>query len=186
MSEQITLIACRSAEALASCPTPVPQARSTIRETPVAAPRDTALRITRHLSSDTYPINLRKTTPLWPVLIQPIAIPSHCATMSAPPSPKPSFESEERPESSQSMSQTAGASHKRNISFEDKTRSYSPRRRSIQFQVAAAESQLPSRPLEKRVSYGDTSPKELEAERDQRSAQAGRGPSPPPPKCVFL
>ncbi|KAJ5215921.1 uncharacterized protein N7498_002328 [Penicillium cinerascens] len=102
--------------------------------------------------------------------------------MSAPPSPKPSFESEERPESSQSISQTAETNHKRNISFEDKTRSYSPRRRSIQFQVAAAESQLPSRPLEKRVSYGDTSPKELEAERDQRSAQAGRGPSPPPPK----
>lgn len=135
----------------------------------------------RHLSHQS-----ARNTPLGPVLIQPIAIPSHCTTMSAPPSPKPSFESEERPESSQGMSQTAGTNHKRNISFEDKTRSYSPRRRSIQFQVAAAESQLPSRPLEKRVSYGDTSPKELEAERDQRSAQAGRGPSPPPPKCVFL
>ncbi|KAJ5133524.1 hypothetical protein N7448_001450 [Penicillium atrosanguineum] len=103
--------------------------------------------------------------------------------MSAPPSPKPSFESEERPESSQSLSKSAaaGSKHKRNISFEDNPKNGRPRRRSIQFQVAAAESQLPSRPLEKRVSHGDTSPRE-EAERDQRSAQAGRGPSPPPPK----
>ncbi|KAJ5112338.1 hypothetical protein N7532_000383 [Penicillium argentinense] len=111
--------------------------------------------------------------------------------MSAPPSPKPSFESEDRPSTSESAQQAKRAGHTRSISFEDaKPRDYSPRRRSIQFNVGSAEAQLPTRMpsfKEKRLSFGGGLPireehEELEQERDLQRHYSARGPSPPPPK----
>jgi hypothetical protein len=113
--------------------------------------------------------------------------------MSAPPSPKPSFESEDRPSTSESAQPAKRAGHTRSISFEDaKPRDYSPRRRSIQFNVGSAEAQLPTRTptfKEKRLSFGGGLPireehKEPEQERDLERHHSARGPSPPPPKYV--
>ncbi|KAJ5604890.1 hypothetical protein N7510_010044 [Penicillium lagena] len=99
--------------------------------------------------------------------------------MSAPPSPKPSFESEELPVSSSSTTQaTEAASNER-------SRAHSPRRRSIQFSVGDTESQLPTRSMsfkDKRRSYGESPTKEDPADKDSKSLAANRGPSPPPPK----
>lgn len=110
--------------------------------------------------------------------------------MSAPTSPAASFECDERPGSSQSMSQPTESGHKRSISFEDTPRAHSPRRRSIQFNVDSAEALLPMRPAnnkekEKRLSYSETPGREAEADREQRPMPASRGPSPPPPRCVL-
>lgn len=105
--------------------------------------------------------------------------------MSASPSPKPSFESEDRPESSAGMSQDAGTNQPSHVSFGDNPRNYSPRRRSIQFNVGATQSQLPTRSLsfkDKRRSYGDAPIREAEVEREPRPLSTTRGPSPPPPK----
>lgn len=111
--------------------------------------------------------------------------------MSAPPSPKPSVESDDRPSTSESAQQMKKSGHSRSISFEDtKPRENSPRRRSIQFNVGAAEAQL-TRSLsskEKRLSFGgDQLIREEEddddsTEREQRHQSVPRGPSPPPPK----
>ncbi|KAJ5408735.1 hypothetical protein N7509_002618 [Penicillium cosmopolitanum] len=109
--------------------------------------------------------------------------------MSAPPSPKPSVESDDRPSTSESAQQSKKTGHTRSISFEDtKARDHSPRRRSIQFNVGAAEAQLPTRSLsfkEKRLSFGGEhliKEEEDEAEREQRHQSIPRGSSPPPPK----
>ncbi|KAJ5569826.1 uncharacterized protein N7459_009256 [Penicillium hispanicum] len=107
--------------------------------------------------------------------------------MSAPTSPKPSFESEDRPNSSQSLPQNTSSGHTRNISFEETPRSHSPHRRSIQFNVGTAERQLPTRSLsfkdkEKRLSFSETPVRDLDGEREQRPLPISRGPSPPPPK----
>lgn len=110
--------------------------------------------------------------------------------MSASPSPKPSVESDDRPSTSESTHQTKKSGHSRSISFEDtKPHEHSPRRRSIQFNVGAAETQL-TRSLsskEKRLSFGgDQLIREEEeddgTERGQRHQSIPRGPSPPPPK----
>ncbi|OGE53823.1 hypothetical protein PENARI_c007G11319 [Penicillium arizonense] len=106
--------------------------------------------------------------------------------MSAPASPELSFDSDDRPESRDHTTKTTSSGHTRNAS--DKSRDYSPRRRSIQFSVGAAEAQLPARKSslrEKRLSYGDTPTRERELEekdRECKAALANRGPSPPPPK----
>ncbi|KAJ5346460.1 hypothetical protein N7541_008942 [Penicillium brevicompactum] len=110
--------------------------------------------------------------------------------MSAPSSPKPSFETQGRPRSSDHTTPAAGSGHTRSLSGDVPTRDKSPRRRSIQFSVGAAQSQLPTRSSsiksnvkEKRLSYGDTPTRDLEEkEREHRAAQLNRGPSPPPPK----
>ena len=114
---------------------------------------------------------------------------SNLYKMSAPTSPRPSFESEDRPDASQSMPQTSDISHSRNNSLDGKPRTYSPRRRSIQFNVGPAEAQLPTRSLsfkdkEKRLSFGEPLNRDLESDREQRTLQTSRGPSPPPPKYV--
>lgn len=108
-------------------------------------------------------------------------------TMSAQSSPKPSFESDERPDSSQSLTPPAVSGHRPSISFGANPRSQSPRRRSIQFNVGNAEMQLPSRthnPKEKRLSYADAPIRDLDVEREPRALSTSRGPSPPPPKYV--
>ncbi|CAG7935554.1 unnamed protein product [Penicillium salamii] len=110
--------------------------------------------------------------------------------MSAENSPKPSFETEERPGSSDHTTSAAGSGHTRNLSSDAIPRDRSPRRRSIQFSVGAAQAQLPTRSSsiksstkEKRLSYGDTPTRTFEdKEREHRAAQLNRGPSPPPPK----
>ncbi|KAJ5281624.1 hypothetical protein N7478_006996 [Penicillium angulare] len=114
--------------------------------------------------------------------------------MSAPPSPKPSFESEDRPESRASMSQPAGSNQSPGgITFEDEPRARSPRRKSIQFNVGSAEAQLPTRSLsfkDKRRSQGesglakdlDAVEREKEQEKEQRPLSVSRGLSPPPPQ----
>ncbi|KAJ5368402.1 Universal stress protein A family protein [Penicillium cataractarum] len=105
--------------------------------------------------------------------------------MSAQSSPKPSFESDERPESSQSLTPPAVSGHRPSISFEANPRSQSPRRRSIQFNVGNAGMQLPSRThnvKEKRLSYADAPVRDLDVEREPRALSTSRGPSPPPPK----
>lgn len=75
------------------------------------------------------------------------------------------------------------------ISFGEEPRARSPRRKSIQFNVGAAEAQLPSRSLsfkDKRRSQGDNTPiRDVEVEREQRPLSVSRGLSPPPPKYVF-
>ncbi|KAJ5759650.1 hypothetical protein N7520_006806 [Penicillium odoratum] len=102
--------------------------------------------------------------------------------MSAPPIPKPSFESDDRPDSMASMTQSS-TSPGGIASREPRARS--PRRKSIQFNVGSAEAQLPSRSLsfkEKRRSQGDGVPiRDPEVEREQRLS-VSRGLSPPPPK----
>ncbi|KAJ5373282.1 UspA [Penicillium concentricum] len=105
--------------------------------------------------------------------------------MSTPTSPRRSSESAGRPEFRDHTIPAAGSGHTRSLSGEVQPRSH---RRSIQFSVDAAESQLPTRSSsfkEKRLSYGDT-PRELEekekTEREHKAAQLNRGPSPPPPK----
>ncbi|KAJ5811190.1 UspA [Penicillium robsamsonii] len=106
--------------------------------------------------------------------------------MSAPTSPRRSSESAGRPEFRDHTIPVAGSGHTRSASGEVQPRSH---RRSIQFSVDAAESQLPTRSSsfkEKRLSYGDTPTRELEEkekrEREHKAAQLNRGPSPPPPK----
>ncbi|KXG54004.1 UspA [Penicillium griseofulvum] len=105
--------------------------------------------------------------------------------MSAPTSPRRSSESA-GPESSDHTIPVAGSGHTRSLSGEVQPKSH---RRSIQFSVDSAESQLPSRSTsikEKRLSYADTPTRELEErekkEREHKAAQLNRGPSPPPPK----
>ncbi|KAJ6135800.1 hypothetical protein N7512_000960 [Penicillium capsulatum] len=105
--------------------------------------------------------------------------------MSSSSSPKPSFESEDRPVSSAGMAQDAGTNQASHISFGDDPRNHSPRRRSIQFNVGAAEAQLPTRSQsfkDKWRSYGDAPIREAEVEREPRPLPTSRGPSPPPPK----
>ncbi|CAG7919680.1 unnamed protein product [Penicillium olsonii] len=106
--------------------------------------------------------------------------------MSAADSPKQSLESEERPGSSDHTTSAAGSGHTRNLSSDVSPRDRSPRRRSIQFNVGAAQAQLPTRSpstKEKRLSYGDTPTRTAEdREKEHRAAQLNRGPSPPPPK----
>ncbi|OQE27276.1 hypothetical protein PENSTE_c004G05724 [Penicillium steckii] len=109
--------------------------------------------------------------------------------MSAPPSPIPSGESDDRPSTSESAQQARKAGHTRSISFEDtKPRTHSPRRRSIQFNVGAAEAQLPTRSpsvKEKKLSFGGEQilrDDGDESEKEQRHQSIARGPSPPPPK----
>lgn len=109
--------------------------------------------------------------------------------MSAPPSPIHSVESDDRPSTSESVQQTKKLGHGRSISFEDtKPRTHSPRRRSIQFNVGAAEAQLPTRSpsvKEKKLSFGgDQFIREDgdQSDREQRHHSITRGPSPPPPK----
>ncbi|KAJ5673795.1 hypothetical protein N7462_009234 [Penicillium macrosclerotiorum] len=105
--------------------------------------------------------------------------------MSASSSPKHSFESEERLESTQDIPKGPDSGQRSSISFETKPRQHSPRRRSIQFSVGAAEAQLPTRSQsikEKRLSYADAQPRELEIEREPRALSTTRGLSPPPPK----
>ncbi|KAJ5171512.1 UspA [Penicillium coprophilum] len=106
--------------------------------------------------------------------------------MSTPNSPRRSSESAGRPESRDHTISAAGSGHTRSLSGEVQPRSH---RRSIQFSVDSAESQLPTRSSsfkEKRLSYGDTPTRELEEkekrEREHKAAQSNRGPSPPPPK----
>ncbi|CAL5869482.1 uncharacterized protein PFLUO_LOCUS3711 [Penicillium psychrofluorescens] len=99
--------------------------------------------------------------------------------MSALSSPKPSFESEERPVSNSSSTQATEAAST------DQSRAHSPRRRSIQFSVGGTESQLPTRStsfIEKRRSRGDSPTKEDPADKDSKLLAVNRGPSPPPPK----
>lgn len=108
--------------------------------------------------------------------------------MSAPTSPRASSESAERPELKDHTIPAAGSGHTRSPSGEAKPKN---QRRSIQFSVGAAETQLPSRSLsfkEKRLSYGDTPTRELleEKEREHKATVLNRGPSPPPPKYVLL
>ncbi|KAJ5556380.1 UspA [Penicillium frequentans] len=106
--------------------------------------------------------------------------------MSAPPSPKPSFESDDRPGSRASMAHSSVTQSPGGISFGEEPRARSPRRKSIQFNVGAAEAQLPSRSLsfkDKRRSQGDNTPiRDVEVEREQRPLSVSRGLSPPPPK----
>jgi len=113
--------------------------------------------------------------------------------MSAPPSPIHSGESDDRPSTSESAQQTKKPGHGRSISFEDtKPRTHSPRRRSIQFNVGAAEAQLPTRSpsvKEKKLSFGGDQfirEDEDESDREQRHHSITRGPSPPPPKYVLI
>ncbi|KAJ5445293.1 UspA [Penicillium cf. griseofulvum] len=103
--------------------------------------------------------------------------------MSGPTSPRRSSESA-GPESSDHTIPVAGSGHTRSLSGEVQPRSH---RRSIQFSVDSAESQLPSRSSsfkEKRLSYADTPTREEreKKEREHKAAQLNRGPSPPPPK----
>ncbi|KAJ5804871.1 hypothetical protein N7474_010758 [Penicillium riverlandense] len=96
--------------------------------------------------------------------------------MSAPSSPRPSFESEEHPVSNGSTAQATEAAS---------TRAHSPRRRSIQFSVGGTESQLPTRSMsfkDKRRSYGESPTKEESPDKDSKHLAVNRGPSPPPPK----
>ncbi|KAJ5614247.1 hypothetical protein N7528_007901 [Penicillium herquei] len=113
--------------------------------------------------------------------------------MSAPPSPKPSIDSDDRPGSRTSLSKTSSGPtlSSGGISFGNQPRARSPRRKSIQFNVGAAEAQLPSRSLSfKRRSLNEnpelnrTISRELEREREgeSRTLSVSRGPSPPPPK----
>ncbi|KAJ5814158.1 UspA [Penicillium pulvis] len=106
--------------------------------------------------------------------------------MSGPPSPKPSFESDDRPGSRASMAHSSVTQSPGGISFGEEPRARSPRRKSIQFNVGAAEAQLPSRSLsfkDKRRSQGDNTPiRDVEVEREQRPLSVSRGLSPPPPK----
>lgn len=107
--------------------------------------------------------------------------------MSAPTSPRGSFESEERPGSTPSTPQATASGHQRSISFESTPRARSPYRRSIQFNVDSAEPRLPTRSAttkEKRLSYGEIQTRELELGRERRPTPTGRGLSPPPPKLV--
>ncbi|KAJ5915178.1 hypothetical protein N7454_011290 [Penicillium verhagenii] len=105
--------------------------------------------------------------------------------MSALPSPKPSFESDDRPDSRASMTRSSVTHSPGAISLGDQPRARSPRRKSIQFNVGAAEAQLPSRSLslkDKRRSQGEGVPiRDVDVEREQRLS-ASRGLSPPPPK----
>ncbi|KAJ5105504.1 hypothetical protein NUU61_002851 [Penicillium alfredii] len=105
--------------------------------------------------------------------------------MSAPTSPKSSFESDRRPQPrAQSPALPAGSSPTHNSSSDDRPRNRSPRRRSIQFNVEFAQAQLPTRShsfKDKRRSYGDPLSREVD-EKDHRPALTPRGPSPPPPK----
>ncbi|KAJ5232369.1 hypothetical protein N7468_005325 [Penicillium chermesinum] len=103
--------------------------------------------------------------------------------MSAPASPKPSFESEDRPGSCETTTQVPGSNHLPSVAFEDNLAS-GPRRKSIQFQVGS-EAKLPTRSVsfkDKRRSHVDASTKDLEVEKEQRPLSTVRGPSPPPPK----
>ncbi|CEJ59336.1 Putative Universal stress protein family domain protein [Penicillium brasilianum] len=105
--------------------------------------------------------------------------------MSVQSSPRPSFESDERPESSQSLTPSVVSGHRPSISFEANPRSQSPRRRSIQFNVGNTETQLPSRTYnvkEKRLSYAEAPVRDLDIDREPRALSTSRGPSPPPPK----
>ncbi|KAJ5502295.1 UspA [Penicillium fimorum] len=106
--------------------------------------------------------------------------------MSTPTSPRRSSESAGGSEFRDHTIPAAGSGHTRSVAGEVQPRSH---RRSIQFSVDAAESQLPTRSpsfREKRLSYGDTPTRELEEkekrEREHKAAQLNRGPSPPPPK----
>ncbi|KAI2787476.1 Universal stress protein A family protein [Penicillium oxalicum] len=114
--------------------------------------------------------------------------------MSAKSSPRSSLSSELRSgsglPSSQASEATATAASaapppQPGISFRNHARSQSPRRRSIQFHVSDAETQLPSRSNSikgKRLHYGGMPTRDLDAERESRHLPASRGPSPPPPK----
>ncbi|KAJ5787149.1 hypothetical protein N7457_002139 [Penicillium paradoxum] len=106
--------------------------------------------------------------------------------MSAANSPRRSFEADERPESCDHTISPAGSGHARSLSADVKPTDPSPQRRSIQFSVGPAETQLPTRSLsfkDKRLSYGDTPTRDIEEkEREHKHVQSSRGPSPPPPK----
>ncbi|KAJ5725684.1 uncharacterized protein N7483_007041 [Penicillium malachiteum] len=113
--------------------------------------------------------------------------------MSAPPSPKPSIDSDDHPVSRTSLSKTSSGPTQSpgGISFGKQPRARSPRRKSIQFNVGSAEAQLPSRSLSfKRRSLNEnpeldrtiSREREREREGESRTLSVSRGPSPPPPR----
>ncbi|KAF7717340.1 Uncharacterized protein PECH_002034 [Penicillium ucsense] len=110
--------------------------------------------------------------------------------MSAKSSPRSSSSSEQRSDFGLNLSQASSAAaaaptHQPGIASRTHARSESPRRRSIQFNVSNAETQLPSRSSStkgKRLFYGEMPARDMDVERESRHLPASRGPSPPPPK----
>ncbi|KAJ5143673.1 uncharacterized protein N7515_002460 [Penicillium bovifimosum] len=101
--------------------------------------------------------------------------------MSAPTSPKASFDIGERPKCRDHTIPAAGSGHNRSLSGDAKPTERSPHRRSIQFSVGGSEALLPTRSAsfkEKRLSSRELEEKESE----HKAAKLNRGPSPPPPK----